>query len=106
MVFFKEHQATFVLLCSFRYWLYGDKVLPDQKDGDPSSFAAASDRVRGWFPRRCAVDFVDNSVPPSSADKQPSSGAAASTAAAEADVAGDSRHVSGLRKRQGDKKRK
>ncbi len=32
-----------------KYWLYGDKVLKDEdKDG----------RVRGWFPRKCAVDVV------------------------------------------------
>jgi palmitoyltransferase len=35
-----------------KYWLYGDKVLGDDQDG--------ADRVRGWFPRRCAVDVVDN----------------------------------------------
>jgi len=32
-----------------KYWLYGDKVLPEGQD-----------RVRGWFPRRCAVESVDH----------------------------------------------
>ena len=31
----------------FRHWLYGDKVLSE-------------DRVRGWFPRRCAIEIINN----------------------------------------------
>ena len=31
----------------FRHWLYGDKVLSE-------------DRVRGWFPRRCAIEVINN----------------------------------------------
>lgn len=37
----------------FRYWLYGDKVLPEnvmQREGD--------NRVRGWFPRQIALDVM------------------------------------------------
>ena len=31
----------------FRFWLYGDKV-------------NCEERVRGWFPRKCAVEVIDN----------------------------------------------
>ncbi|XP_074647885.1 palmitoyltransferase ZDHHC6-like [Tubulanus polymorphus] len=37
-----------------KHWLYGDKILDkQQKDLGVS-------RLRGWFPRRCAVEFVNN----------------------------------------------
>lgn len=42
----------FKLLC--RYWLFGEKV-QDLPEGEESLL-----RVRGWFPRRCAVEIVDN----------------------------------------------
>ncbi len=37
-----------IIIILHRYWLYGDKM-------------AAEDRVRGWFPRKCAVEVIDDS---------------------------------------------
>ena len=31
----------------FRFWLYGDKV-------------NCEERMRGWFPRKCAIEFIYN----------------------------------------------
>ena len=50
-----------------KYWLYGDKVIAGgdasstNSNGSAPAVNTGPDRVRGWFPRRCAVDFVDNS---------------------------------------------
>lgn len=44
----------FNILC-VRYWLFGEKVqniVPDSSDTSP--------RVRGWFPRKCAVAWIDS----------------------------------------------
>ena len=30
-----------------KYWLYGDKVNSEE-------------RIRGWFPRKCAIEIIDN----------------------------------------------
>lgn len=39
----------------YRYWLYGDRVVPAQGDVSQNS-----SRVRGWFPRRCAAEMIEN----------------------------------------------
>jgi hypothetical protein len=61
----------------FRHWLYGDKVVaaaaaasaastaPADSAASALSAAACGDvqspaRVRGWFPRKCAVELADN----------------------------------------------
>eukprot|EP00095_Tigriopus_kingsejongensis_P006239 maker-scaffold301_size216225-snap-gene-1.27 protein:Tk06239 transcript:maker-scaffold301_size216225-snap-gene-1.27-mRNA-1 annotation:"palmitoyltransferase zdhhc6" len=36
-----------------RHWLYGDKCLRDNQ--------VEADRVRGWFPRKCAVEVIEPS---------------------------------------------
>lgn len=41
------------------YWLFGDKIMPGQSEGE-----SQKGRVRGWFPRHCAVDLVDNEYSP------------------------------------------
>ncbi|CAH1795576.1 unnamed protein product [Owenia fusiformis] len=40
-----------------KYWLYGDKL-----EGPNKTLVRGRDRKRGWFPRRCAVEIVDNGV--------------------------------------------
>lgn len=43
-----------------KYWLFGDKVIDIKDiDGKPS-------KVRGWFPRKCAVEITDSHPGPSS----------------------------------------
>lgn len=36
----------------FRYWLFGEKTQNAIANGTVQ-------RIRGWFPRRCAVEIVD-----------------------------------------------
>ena len=61
-----------------RHWLYGDKVLQESsrqhKSGDTrsrhspvehsnnglTSSSSVGKRVRGWFPRQCAVEVISN----------------------------------------------
>jgi len=45
-----------------KHWLYGDKVLDSPKSSGESSADenARSRRVRGWFPRRCAVEMIED----------------------------------------------
>ena len=38
-----------------RHWLYGDKAMGNAED------SKGAKRVRGWFPRKCAVEVVDHS---------------------------------------------
>lgn len=42
-----------------KHWLYGDKVVNADK---PDDRIPGANRVRGWFPRKCAVDLVENDV--------------------------------------------
>ncbi len=84
-----------------KHWLYGDKVIPEStaaaaSNNGGASPAGADRRVRGWFPRRCAVEFVDNMEPPASSALLPE----------EASGGNAAKRVSGVRKRPGDKKRK
>lgn len=37
-----------------RHWLYGTKVLDTMQNDDSKK------RVRGWFPRRCAIEVIDD----------------------------------------------
>ena len=64
--------------CFIRHWLYGDKVVQEtshqHKSGDTRSRHTAVEhcnnglktsscvgkRVRGWFPRQCAVEVISN----------------------------------------------
>ena len=47
-------QNPFLLFLNFRHWLYGDKVIASS-DQDTNGF-----RVRGWFPRICAIDVMSS----------------------------------------------
>lgn len=38
----------------FRYWLFGEKIQNIVSNGNEAIF-----RVKGWFPRKCAVEIVD-----------------------------------------------
>ncbi|KAK5650884.1 hypothetical protein RI129_001913 [Pyrocoelia pectoralis] len=40
-----------------KHWLFGEKVQPQLADTEQSIA-----RVRGWFPRKCAVELVDNNT--------------------------------------------
>ena len=53
----KLAKPVFILsLC--RYWLYGDK---GAQSADPAAGdGQSSGRVRGWFPRRCAVELAES----------------------------------------------
>uniref|UniRef100_A0A182K328 Palmitoyltransferase n=1 Tax=Anopheles christyi TaxID=43041 RepID=A0A182K328_9DIPT len=35
-----------------KYWLFGEKLQSSKKDDNPK-------RIRGWFPRQCAVEFLE-----------------------------------------------
>lgn len=56
-----------------RHWLFGEKIQDDQEPPQPQKNGKKKQesdekvkvkrRIRGWFPRQCAVDFfVDNDV--------------------------------------------
>ena len=56
-----------------KHWLYGDKLIPslpgkeeeeEEKEAEKEAFkekeaSKGCDRVRGWFPRRCAMDVAE-----------------------------------------------
>ena len=47
---------TFLTIYSTRHWLFGEKDLEDpDKDGE----IVKKRRVRGWFPRKCAVELYE-----------------------------------------------
>ena len=48
----------FVIFSLNRHWLYGDKMVPSLP-GKEENKSKGCDRVRGWFPRRCAVDVAE-----------------------------------------------
>jgi palmitoyltransferase len=52
-----------------KHWLFGEKVVDEQennnKENGKKSLAnetklEARERVRGWFPRQCAAEFLDD----------------------------------------------
>lgn len=46
-----EHNSEML----FRYWLFGEKIQHNLPAGEESLL-----RTRGWFPRRCAVELIEN----------------------------------------------
>ena len=56
------------LMCGFRHWLYGDKVLDRVRadNGDKSKIV----RVRGWFPKRCAMEMIEDDNDMQQVDKK------------------------------------
>ncbi|KAJ8980790.1 hypothetical protein NQ317_004791 [Molorchus minor] len=38
-----------------KHWLFGEKIQPDLPEGEE-----ALHRTRGWFPRKCAVELIEN----------------------------------------------
>lgn len=50
------HLIRCILFSIIRHWLFGEKVNGDQPKINDNH--AISDRCRGWFPRKCAVELV------------------------------------------------
>jgi len=47
------------LIFLIRYWLYGEKIL-DEKDAEQKGDKQR--RIKGWLPRRCAVEVMNSSL--------------------------------------------
>lgn len=43
------------LIIIFRHWLFGEKIQMDVPKNDESLL-----RIRGWFPKKCAVIMVES----------------------------------------------
>lgn len=45
-----------------RHWLFGEKVETDHQNnnGNADHVAVPRKRIRGWFPRQCAAEFLND----------------------------------------------
>lgn len=65
-IFFVQYLLK-VFLFDCRYWLFGEKVQGAKQKKDANGLknekekldATKNVRIRGWFPRKCAVELVD-----------------------------------------------
>lgn len=52
-----------ILLILLRHWLFGEKITiaknKNKKNGISGNVKANTKRIRGWFPRKCAVELVN-----------------------------------------------
>jgi hypothetical protein len=57
----KEHFQFYF----FRYWLFGERIINAQTNKIiKNSKSAKKRRLKGWFPRQCALELVDFDLPP------------------------------------------
>lgn len=63
--FSSKLNECFFCSSSHRYWLFGEKVQvakpKKEKNGlsEKDKLAPTQNRIRGWFPRNCAVELVN-----------------------------------------------
>lgn len=52
---YKSYCAIKTVLISYRYWLFGEK----EQKGENN---VGSKRIRGWFPRPCVIEVIENDL--------------------------------------------